>query len=258
MVNIGTRNKKEKGKKCGIVAESLTKRYGDTVAVDTINLCVPYGSIYGLLGPNGAGKTTTLRMLTTLCRPTDGHATVGGVSIQNRERLVGNIGFMPEEPPIYEELTGREQLQYLQSLRGISPQGPGTDVDYLFEQLELASAADERIGTYSKGMRQKLSFVAAIFHDPSVVLLDEPTAGLDPRSRRRIIGIIERLADEGTAVFLSTHDLAVVEETADSVGILHHGQLLAEGSPEELLRRADSGGELEDVFLEVTSGEFER
>ncbi|MDG5758890.1 ABC transporter ATP-binding protein [Natronococcus sp. A-GB1] len=238
-----------------IVANALTKRYGDTIAVDDLTLEVEPGSIYGFLGPNGAGKTTTIRLLTALTLPTSGSGTVAGVPISNREALVDRIGYLPESPPIAEQLTAREQLEYYGGLCGMDASAIEERLDELLERLELAADADDRIVTYSKGMRQKTGLIQAILSDPDVVFLDEPTSGLDPRAVRTVRELLTELAANGTTVFLSTHVLPVVERIATNVGICYEGRLVESGAPEELLERLESGADstLEDVFLEVTS-----
>ena len=243
-----------------IETDGLTKRYGETVAVDDLDLSVPDGVVYGFLGPNGAGKTTTMRMLTTLTRPSSGSATVAGVDVTDREALIERIGYLPEEPPLYNELTAREQLTYVAGLRDLPTEETDAHVERMLDRLDLADDADKRIDAYSKGMRQKTAFIQALLHDPEVVFLDEPTSGLDPRAARTIRQMIDELADEGTTVFLSTHILPVVDEHADTVGVLYDGALVAEGAPTDLKRKAEAGasGEgrtLEDVFLEVTSAD---
>jgi ABC-2 type transport system ATP-binding protein len=239
----------------------LTKRYGDTLAVDGLSLAIPEGTVYGFLGPNGAGKTTTMRMLTTLTKPTSGEAYVAGQSVTDREAVTKRIGYLPEEPPIYDELTGREQLAYVAGLRDVPEAEAERCIAERLEAVGLAGDEDERVDDYSKGMRQKLAFAQATLHDPDVLFLDEPTSGLDPRAARSLRETIGRLADSGTTVFLSTHILPVVEEVADQVGVLADGRLVAEGSPTELVERAQSAGDgdghggrgsLEDVFLAVT------
>jgi len=237
-----------------IETAALTKRYGDTVAVENLELWIPQGSVYGFLGPNGAGKTTTMRMLTTLIEPTSGSATVAGHSIENRNEVVEHIGYLPEEPPLHEELTGREQMEYIAGLRDIPDDEAAARIDDLFERFDLDEDADKRISAYSKGMKQKAGIVQAILHEPSVVFLDEPTSGLDPRAARTVRDTISSLAEEDATVFLSTHILPVVDELADRVGVLYDGSLVTEGAPEDLKTRAETGeeGTLEDVFLEVT------
>ncbi|UPV75529.1 ABC transporter ATP-binding protein [Halorussus limi] len=238
-----------------IRTESLTKRYGDAVAVRDLTLEVERGEVFGFLGPNGAGKTTTMQMLTTLTRPTAGEAWVAGEPVTDRDAVVEQLGYLPEEPPVYDELTGREQLEYVAGLRDLPDAEADRTIRDLLARFDLAADADDRISTYSKGMKQKTALIQALVHDPAVLFLDEPTSGLDPRAARTVRNLIAELREEGMTVFLSTHILPVVEELADRVGVLHDGRLVAEGSPESLTHRAESGEEstLEEVFLEVTS-----
>jgi ABC-2 type transport system ATP-binding protein len=237
-----------------IQTQRLRKEYGQTVAVDGIDFTVPEGTVYGFLGPNGAGKTTTMQMLTGLTAPTSGTGTVGGASITDRDALRGHIGYLPEEPPLFEEVTAREQLSYVAGLGDTGGAAVEERIETLFDRLDLTDDVDTRISDYSKGMRQKTAFVQATFHDPDVVFLDEPTSGLDPRAARTLRTLITELAADGTTVFLSTHILPVVEELADRVGVLYDGGLVAEAPPDELARRADESGTatLEDAFLELT------
>jgi ABC-2 type transport system ATP-binding protein len=237
-----------------IQTSQLTKRYDDTLAVDELDLSIPSGVVYGFLGPNGAGKTTTMRLLTGLTRPTSGSGFVAGESITDRDALRPHIGYLPEEPPLYDQATAYEQLEYVAGLRDLPETPTRNRIDDLLNALDLAADAGTRIGEYSKGMRQKTAYIQAVLHDPVIVFLDEPTAGLDPRAARTIREMIAELADAGTTVFLSTHILPVVEEIADTVGILYDGRLVAEDSPGALTRRAESGETqtLEEVFLELT------
>ncbi|WP_158058650.1 ABC transporter ATP-binding protein [Halorussus halophilus] len=235
-----------------IRAESLTKQYGDATAVSDLSISVERGDVFGFLGPNGAGKTTTMRMLTTLTTPSNGEAWVAGESVENRDAVVGRLGYLPETPPIHEELTAREQLSYVAGLRDLDAH---ERIETLLSRFDLAADADDRISTYSKGMKQKTALIQAVLHEPEVLFLDEPTSGLDPRAARTVRDLVSELSEEGMTVFLSTHILPVVEELADTVGVLHDGRLVAEGAPAELTRRAESGEEttLESVFLDVTS-----
>ncbi len=236
-----------------IATSELRKAYGDTTAVASLTLTVEPGAVYGFLGPNGAGKTTTIRMLTGLLPPSSGSGTVAGEPITDREALIPHIGYLPESPPIHEELTAREQLEYHGGLRGMDPAAIDDRLTTLLERFELTADADERIVTYSKGMRQKTGLIQAIMHEPAVVFLDEPTSGLDPRAARTVRETLTELAATGTTVFLSTHILPVVEQIATDVGILYDGTLVAEGSPEALVARMKTESTLEDVFLEVTT-----
>jgi len=239
----------------GIETDQLTKQYGDTLAVDHLSLSIAEGCVYGFLGPNGAGKTTTMRLLTGLTRPTSGSGSVAGVPITVRDKLRSHIGYLPEEPPLYEHATAYEQLEYIAGLRNLPAEKSRERIDTLLDELELTADAATRIADYSKGMRQKTAYIQAVIHEPDVVFLDEPTSGLDPRAARTIRELITDLAESGTTVFLSTHILPVVEEVADTVGILYDGELVAEGAPETLTERAETGETqtLEDVFLELTN-----
>ncbi|MCD2200977.1 ABC transporter ATP-binding protein [Halobacterium sp. KA-4] len=240
-----------------IQATDLTKRYGDTIALDELTLSIPAGVVYGYLGPNGAGKTTTMRILTTLTQPTSGTASINGTPITDRTTVTRQIGYLPESPPLYYNLTASEQLDLAAGLRDLPEEQATARIESLLDRLDLREDADTRISDYSKGMRQKTAFIQAILHEPAVVFLDEPTAGLDPRAARTLREMIVELADEGTTVFLSTHILPVVEEVADTVGVLYEGQLVAEGTPTELTHRAETGGNqtLEEAFLNLTSDE---
>jgi ABC-2 type transport system ATP-binding protein len=237
-----------------IEMEALTKRYGDTTAVAGLTTTVEAGSVYGFLGPNGAGKTTTMRMLTTLTRPTSGSATVAGHDIGDRESVTPHIGYLPEDPPVYDELTGREQLRHVAGLRDLPEAATDDRIEAMLDRFDLLSDADKRISDYSKGMRQKVGVIQAVLHEPAVAFLDEPTSGLDPRAARTMRDTIAELADREMTVFLSTHILPVVDELADTIGVLHDGELVAEGDPETLKSRAEAGGDatLEDAFLSVT------
>jgi ABC-2 type transport system ATP-binding protein len=235
-----------------IEATGLAKRYGETVAVDDLSLSVASGTIYGFLGPNGAGKSTTMRLLTGLTDPSEGAAYVAGIPVDDRRRLVGTLGYLPEQPPLYDEYTAREQLTYAASLHDLD--GVEDHIDDYLDRFDLAGDADRRIEGYSKGMAQKTAFIQSVLHDPDVLFLDEPTSGLDPRAARTMREEITRLAESGTTVFLSTHVLPVVEQLADTVGVLLDGRLVAEDSTAALKTRAETGGDstLEDAFLAVT------
>ncbi|MEF8785279.1 MAG: ABC transporter ATP-binding protein [Haloarculaceae archaeon] len=238
-----------------IETDGLTKRYGDVVAVHDLDLSIPPGTVYGFLGPNGSGKTTTMRMLTTLTRPTSGTARIVGISIDDRETLIDHIGYLPEEPPLFDELTGREQLRHVAALHDIPADVADERIDSYLQRFDLLDAADRRQEGYSTGMRKKIGLIQTVIHEPTVLFLDEPTSGLDPRAARTVKDLIADLAADETTVFLSTHILSVVDELADTVGVLNEGRLVAEGSPTSLKRRAERGesSSLEDVFLSVTA-----
>ena len=238
-----------------IEATALRKTYGSEVAVDGLSLSIPHGTVYGFLGPNGAGKTTTMRLLTGLSDASAGDVRVCDVPVDDRRRLVSHVGYLPETPPLYEEFSAREQLEYVADLRDIPPETARDRIEALLDRFDLTGDAGKRISGYSKGMQQKTAFVQSVLHEPDDLFLDEPTSGLDPRAAREIRESISAFADRGTTVFLSTHILPVVEAVADEVGVLFEGRLVAEGTPDELKSRAETGeGTLEDAFLAVTSG----
>jgi len=237
-----------------IETAGLTKHFDDIQAVADLDLAIGHGAVYGFLGPNGSGKTTTMRMLTTLTRPTSGRGWVDGVDITDREELIQHIGYLPEEPPLFDELTGREQLRHTAALHDIPAVQADERIERYLQRFDLADDADRRQDGYSTGMRKKVGLIQAILHEPPVIFLDEPTSGLDPRAARTVKDLIAEMAEGDTTIFLSTHILPVVEELADTVGVLHEGRLVAEGAPGELTRKAESGESksLEDVFIQVT------
>ena len=238
-----------------ILATDLRKTYSSEVALDSLTLDIPHGTVYGFLGPNGAGKTTTMRLLTGLSDPDSGSVRVCGVDPSDRRAIAGRVGYLPETPPLYDEFSAREQLEYVADLRDISRSVARERIGEYLDQFGLAGDADRRIDGYSKGMKQKTAFIQSVLHEPDVLYLDEPTSGLDPRAARTIRESITAFADAGTTVFLSTHILPVVEAVADEVGVLFDGRLVTEGTPAEVQALAETGesGSLEDAFLAVTS-----
>ena len=247
------------GESLAIEARGLTKHFDEVVAVEDLDLSIERGVVYGFLGPNGSGKTTTMRMLTSLTRPTAGEARIMGVDVRNRRELIRHIGYLPEEPPLFDELTGREQLRHVAALHDLPAGAADERIQRYFDRFDLAGAADRRQEGYSTGMRKKVGLIQAVLHEPPVIFLDEPTSGLDPRAARTVKDLIAELADRETTIFLSTHILSVVDELADVVGVLHEGRLVAEGPPADLKRRAERGeaGSLEDAFLAVTADHAE-
>lgn len=238
-----------------IRTDGLTKQFGSKTAVEDLDLSIERGQIYGFLGPNGAGKTTTMRMLATLTRPTSGSAWIMGNSITDREAVRSHLGYLPEEPPVFDELTGREHLAYLARLRNIPTDVADRRIEQWLDRFNLSPDANTRLDEYSTGMRQKVGLIQSLMHDPRVIFLDEPTSGLDPRAARTVLNAIGEMTESGRTVFLSTHILPVVEELADVVGVLNEGRLVAEGPPPELSASLEAGehATLEEVFLSVTT-----
>ena len=218
-----------------IVVEGLQRSFGEVLAVQGVDLAVEEGEIFGFLGPNGAGKTTTVRMLTTLLLPTGGRATVAGHDVVKEARAVrASIGVALQEAALDPLMTGRELIRLQATLQGL----PGTEgkrrADDLLERVDLAAAADRRVGGYSGGMKRRLDLAAALVHEPRVLFLDEPTTGLDPVSRKTIWEEVRTLNDEGTTVFLTTQYLEEADQLADNVAIIDSGRIVAEGTPDKL------------------------
>jgi ABC-2 type transport system ATP-binding protein len=236
----------------------LTRHYGSFVAVKNLSLVVPAGEIFACLGPNGAGKTTTIRMMMGLLRPTSGTVRLGGYDLTLEPIQAKRIcGFVPDRPHLYEKLTGREFLEFVGGLYELPRSFSQKRGEHLLEMFDLADWADELIESYSHGMKQRLATAAALFHDPQILILDEPMVGLDPRGARLLKRTLRALARRGVTVFLSTHSLEVAEEVADRIGIIDRGELVALGTLEELRQRAgrEAGANLEAIFLRLTGAE---
>jgi ABC-2 type transport system ATP-binding protein len=239
-----------------IQTRNLVKRYGDTVAVKDVSFDVRGGEVFGFLGPNGAGKTTTIKMIVGLLQPTSGVVRVAGHDVQAEPMAAkAASGYVPDTPNLYAKLSARELLRFVADLYGLDRGHVARRIDELLRMFDLAAAADDTIDSYSHGMRQKTSLAAALMHDPRVLVLDEPTVGLDPKSARLIKDILRQMADRGSAVMLSTHILEIAERMCDRVGIINRGELIAVGTMDEL-RSLDSSGQasLEDIFLGLTGG----
>ncbi len=223
-----------------ISTRALTKRFGDVLALDGLDLAVPAGSVFGLLGPNGAGKTTTLRLLLGLARPTAGSASVAGVAVagpgSGDGRAQARIGYLDQSPRYYGWMRGRELLELAGRLHGLSGPTLRGRVDEVLELVGIADVARRRIGGYSGGMRQRLGIGAAIVGRPAVLFLDEPVSSLDPEGRRDVLAIVDRLRGSATVV-LSTHVLTDVERVCDRVAILHRGRLVVASPLDDLVAR---------------------
>jgi ABC-2 type transport system ATP-binding protein len=235
-----------------IEIQDLVRRYGDFEAVSGLSLSIPGGQVFGLLGPNGAGKSTTLRILSTLIRPTSGLVRIGGFDVAVQPDDVRRIiGYVPEGADLYDALTGLEFLELVADLHRLAPADADARRRPLLEAFALAEDVARPIGEYSKGMKQKLLIIAALQHEPSALLLDEPLDGLDVAAQEVLKGIIRRQAALGRTVVYSSHILEVVERLCDRVAIIHKGRLVADGSPGGLLAQ-HPGRTLSDIFLELT------
>jgi ABC-2 type transport system ATP-binding protein len=240
--------------------KGLTKRYNGSLAVDDLSLRVESGELFGFLGPNGAGKTTTIKMICGLLRPTSGSVQVGDFDILKESvRAKAAIGLVPDTPVLYKKLTGREFVSFVGELYSVDRKTIDKRMGDLLTLLDMKESADDLIETYSHGMRQKTSIMAALVHDPGLVVLDEPTVGLDPRSARVVKDVLRALCNMGKTVFMSTHILEIAERVCDRVGIINQGRLVAVGSIEELKAKSRAGlVSLEDIFLELTGGPEEQ
>ncbi|MBF6332529.1 ABC transporter ATP-binding protein [Nocardia transvalensis] len=231
-----------------IATHNLTKTYGDKTAVDGLNLRVPEGSVYGFLGPNGSGKSTTMKMLLSLIKPAAGEIFIAGRPMQRATRrdLLGDIGSLIEAPPGYGHLTGRENMRLVQRQLGLD----GAQVERAVCTMRLQDHLDKRVRNYSLGMKQRLGIAMALAREPRLLILDEPTNGLDPAGIEEIRGLLRRLADNGLTVMVSSHLLDEVDRTADMLGILANGRLLFQGTRNELLTRSTP-----DVLIETSDPE---
>ncbi len=223
---------------------SLTKVFGDwwgrprVVAVDDMNLQVPFGQIFGLLGPNGAGKTTLIKMLLSLLHPTRGRALVLGGDSRD-PKISSQTGFLPEESYLYPYLTARETLDFYGTLFKLSPKLRKARIDALLEMVGLSAVANRQVGTFSKGMARRIGLAQAMINDPQLLILDEPTSGLDPLGTRQIKDLIVELGRRGKTVLLSSHLLADAEEICDQIAIMYGGKIQRHGPVKELLTRSD-------------------
>ena len=221
-----------------IAIEGLSKRYGDVVALDNIDLQVPRGTVFGLLGPNGAGKTTTIRILTTIIRPDSGRALILGHDVVRDAGSVRcRIGLAGQYAAVDGNLSGRENLHLIGRLTQIPRSERAARSDELLERFGLTDAGDRLVRTYSGGMRRRLDLAAALVHRPEVVFLDEPTTGLDPEGRLEMWDVIRELVADGTTVLLTTQYLEEADRLARRVAVVDHGKIIAEGSPIELKAR---------------------
>ena len=238
-----------------IEIRGVTKRYGSKLAVSDLNLSVPDGELFAFLGPNGAGKTTTIKMLCGLLFPTEGTVKVGGFDMRTQgDEARQLVSYVPDQPFLYEKLSGREFLQFTCDLYRMEPAHAAARMAEVIETFHLDEFVDDLTERYSHGMRQRTCFAAALVHEPRLLIADEPTVGLDPKSIRELKVLLRKLAESGTTVFLSTHTLDIAQELADRIGIIDRGKLLGLGTMSDLRTQAAMDGSLEDLFLKITEG----
>ena len=244
-----------------IEVQSLRKTFqdrkkGEIPAVRDISFTCPPGKVFGLLGRNGAGKTTTLRMLATILKPTSGTARVGGFDIQERPAEVRRmIGYLSGDTKLYDRLTGRDLLQYFGALAGMTAPAIARRIEELREMFRLDELLDKRVGKMSTGMKQRLSITRVVFHDPQVLIFDEPTAGLDAVAARRLIDQIGEMRARGRTIIFSTHIMTEAERICDEIAIIEEGRILASGTVADLCSpNGRPARSLEDVFIDAVEG----
>lgn len=248
-----------------ISADALTRRFGDLTAVRDFSFEVFEGEVFGCLGHNGAGKTTSIRLLNGVLEASSGSARVLGLDPPAQgSQLRRRTGVLTENPSLDERLTARENLTFYAEVYGVDPEKVKPRVDELLERFQLAERADEKTGGYSKGMKQRLALARALIHEPELLFLDEPTAGLDPFAARQVRELIASLSEAGRTIFLCTHNLVEAQRLCDRIAVLEHGELLALGSLDDLGRRLgreqwielETEAESQAKAIEILRGEF--
>jgi ABC-2 type transport system ATP-binding protein len=231
----------------------LTKQYGSKVAVNDLSLSIRKGEVFGLLGPNGAGKTTTILMLLGLTEPTAGTAEICGMNCtRNPLEVKSMVGYLPDNTGFYNDMTGRQNLRFTGKLNGLSGKELEERIDILLKRVGMDKAADRKAGTYSKGMRQRLGIADVLMKDPQIIVMDEPTLGIDPEGMRELLELIQRLSvEDGRTVLISSHQLQQIQQVCDRVGIFVEGRLIASGTLPELEEQIrQEGGYLLEVEVQ--------
>ncbi len=236
-----------------IKTQNLSKSFGNLLAVNEINLNIPYGKTYGLLGPNGAGKTTTVRILNAIISKTSGNALVGGYDIVSESQKVKMIcGFLPESPGLYSKLTAKEFLEFIGELYYLPKNVISNRINELIELFNLEGRENDLLEGYSRGMKQKVCLCAALIQDPEILFLDEPTSNLDPAAARMVKDLISQLAKKADkTIFICTHLLDTAEELCDIIGIIVDGEIKIEGTPKEIIESVGAK-DLEEAYLKIT------
>lgn len=241
-----------------IQLDHVTKNYGSKPAVRDLSLHVGRGELFAFLGPNGAGKTTTIKLMCGLLFPSAGDIRIAGFDLRTQgEQARRLISYVPDQPFLYEKLTGREILQFIADMYGMTEAQTRAQIDKMIAIFELDDFVDDLTQNYSHGMRQRTVFAAALLHQPQVLIVDEPTVGLDPRSIRLLKDLLRQEAERGVTVFLSTHSLDVAQELAHRIGVVARGELIGCGTLDTLRRQAAMDGSLEEVFLKLTEEKLE-
>ena len=240
-----------------ITFENLTKIYRGIKAVDSLNLNVPQGIIFGFIGPNGAGKTTTIKMMAGVLQPTRGKIYINGLELAKEPSKVKRIiGFIPDRPFLYEKLSGMEFLRFTAGLYRMKENRLDERIAELLSLFELHDWGDELIESYSHGMKQRLIIASAMIHEPKVIIVDEPMVGLDPKGAKLVKEVFKDRANNGATVFMSTHTMALAQEVCQQIAIVNKGRIVASGTSEDLKEQAGVEGNLESIFLTITGGQY--
>jgi ABC-2 type transport system ATP-binding protein len=233
---------------------NLVKSFGTVKAVDDLSFRVEKGEVFGLLGTNGAGKTTTMKILSCLLKPTSGRALVDGLDVTREQLEVKRrIGYLPETPNLFDKLTGREFMAMMGTLRGMEPETLEKRTAEYIRILEFGDFLDYEIGTYSKGMRQRVAFASSVLHEPPILILDEPTSGLDPRYSKMVKAWIREYAAKGNTILMSTHVTEIADSLCDRVAIIHRGRMAGLDTPSGL-KKGLGAETLEDAFVKLVEG----
>ena len=237
-----------------IELNQLVKKFGDLTAVDNVSLRIAPGEFFAMLGPNAAGKTTTIKMLTGLVKPTSGSSRICGFDIQSHPlEARKRMAYVPDFPFLYDKLTAWEFFRFIGRLFQLDAARIEKNAQELVARFHLDEFADRTLEGLSHGTRQRIAIVSALLHDPEVFVIDEPMVGLDPQHARIVKDVLKERSLAGTTVLVSTHQLSIAEEMADRIGIIHGGKLIAVGDRDELRRLSGNSGQLEEVFLSLTS-----
>ncbi len=232
----------------------VTKRFADFTAVDDLTLDVRGGELFAFLGPNGAGKTTTIKMIAGLLTADCGTIKVCGHAMGRDGRAAkAQLAYVPDQPFLYEKLTGREFLSFVAEMYGLEAAAAKKRAAALIERLDMKPFLDQLTESYSHGMKQRTVLAAALLHEPTVLVIDEPLVGLDPKTVRTVKDLMKEMTRAGRSIFMSTHTLEVAESVADRIGIIRHGKLVVAGTLDELRRNASPGSSLEEIFLSLTA-----
>ena len=234
--------------------DHITKTFGSFVAVDDLTVTIQPGEFFGFLGPNGAGKTTTIKMMAGLFTPTSGRILIDGHdTVKEPIEAKKALAYIPDQPFLYDKLTGREFLYFVGGLFKIEKKALAGKIEELISHFEVGDWVDKRTEDYSQGMRQRITIAAALVHDPSVIVIDEPMVGLDPRSARIVKDTLKQKSRAGASIFMSTHSLQVAEELCDRIGIIKNGRLIFADTQDQLQQyKKQYDGKFESVFLELT------